>query len=197
MRITFALSHERTLRSLNHKQENIDRLTTNITTGSKLITASDDPTAWAQTMDIKQGIRELDAMTKNVEFARGWNQVTDGALSGLHDLIAKAQQTAVSAQSANGSNAKEALAQQVDSLLKEAQKLASTQYGDRYVFSGNQNPSGGPYTLDDTTGAVTYNGDTGSMQVRTGKGAAGYETVNVTGPDAFTFTSGGSTLNTL
>lgn len=196
MRISFAAQKEATLFSLTGKTEEINRLQYAISSGTNLASPADDPHAWAQAMEVKQGLREYDSILKNISHARGWNNATEAALNRMSDLLSQAQQNAITATSPSWVDKRDGLANEVDEIIKEALSIANSQWGDRYIFGGSETSSP-PYSIDDATGAVTYSGDGEHFSVRTDRGGNGSAVVNIAGPEVFTFASGSDTLNVL
>ncbi len=199
MRITLGMQNNECLLNLNDQQEQINQLSQEISSGVKLASPSDDPFAWAQAMNVQQGLREYKSFLGGINFATGWDQATESALSQLSDLVSQAQQAAISASSATSTSQSASLASQVNSILKQAVTLANSQYGDQYIFGGTSTATA-PYSVDDSTGAVTYSGDSNSITVKTGSSDAsggGSTVVNLTGDQVFNYSSGGNTLNVL
>jgi flagellar hook-associated protein 3 FlgL len=197
MRISFAIRKDSALQSVNLNQDEINRLSTAVTTGDKFTSPGDDPAAWSQSMDFRQGLREYDSILNNIDFATGWSQSTDSALNQVSDLISQARQTAISAEGASGMEDPGALVASLDGVLKQLLTAVNSQYGDQYIFAGTADATSPPFTLDDATGVVTYNGDSGHINVRTDKGGSSLFTINLAGDEAFDFQSGGSTLNVI
>ncbi|MCE5334548.1 MAG: hypothetical protein LLG06_08135 [Desulfobacteraceae bacterium] len=197
MRISFALQRETTLSSINRKQEDVMRLSEAIASGKQLTAASEDPSAWAQSMTVKQGLREYDSILENIEFATGWNKSTDAALSNLSNLISQAREAGITASSGSTTDKKAAVVAELTNILQDAVKAANAQHGEQYIFGGTIT-STPPYSINDATGAVTYTGDEAHIQVRTDRGGNGISTVNLTGPEAISFTnSAGDTVTVL
>lgn len=167
-------------------------LSESISSGVRLSAASDDPAAWAKAMDLKQGSREYDSILGNIDFATGWNEATDSALTNVSDLIAQARDLGISSIGPDGVEEQQATAEGLDQILEELLSAANSQYGDQYIFAGT-NTGTVPYSIDDL-GNVTYTGNSGSLGVKTDR-SGGTTTVNVAGPDVFEFESGGETLN--
>jgi flagellar hook-associated protein 3 FlgL len=195
------MQNNESLLTLNNQQEQITQLSQEISSGLKLNSASDDPSAWAQAMNVKQGLREYTSCLSGISFATGWGDATESALNQLSDLVSQAKQLAISASSSTSTSASTADATQVDSILQEALNLANSQYGDQYIFSGTSTTTA-PYSIDETTGDVTYSGDTNPISVKTGTSTAadgGTTVVNLTGDQVFSYTSpsDGSTQNVL
>jgi flagellar hook-associated protein 3 FlgL len=150
-------------------------------------------------MNINQGLQEYNSILSGISFGTGWGQATSSALSQLSNLVSQAQQIAVSAGSATGISNSASLASEVNGVLQQAVDLANSQYGDQYIFGGTSTASA-PFSIDDSTGAVTDSGDQNSILVKTGTcnaSGGGSTAVNLTGNDVFSFSSGGQTLNVL
>jgi flagellar hook-associated protein 3 FlgL len=189
---------DQTLTSLNDQQEQINQLSQQISSGQKYSSPSDDPYSWAQAMNLNQGVREYNSFVSNINFATGWGQATESSLTQLSDLVSQAKQLAISASSGNTASQSAALATEVNGVLQQALSTANTQYEGQYIFSGTSTTAT-PYTID-SSGNVTYHGDTNYIQVKTGTSSAaagGATAVNLTGDDVFSFSSGGSTQNVL
>ncbi|MHC1725557.1 MAG: hypothetical protein AB9866_06030 [Syntrophobacteraceae bacterium] len=196
MRISFAAQKDATLFTLGGKVEEINRLQLAISSGTSLASPADDPYAWAQGMEVKQGLREYDSILKNITHAKGWNNATEASLNGLSDLVSQAKQNAITATSPSWVDKRDGLAGEVDEILKQALAIANSQWGDTYIYGGTETSSP-PFSIDDATGVVTYSGDDEHFSVRTERGGNGSSEVNLTGTEVFTYTSGTETLNIL
>ncbi len=188
------MSNGQTLLDLNNDQEQINQISQTIASEKQLSTPSDDPYTWAQSMNVQQVVRQYNSIQSNISFATGFGQTTSSALSQLSDLVSQAKQVAISATSANEPGAGSELASEVGGILQQALTDTNTQYNDQYVFAG------APISIDSSTGDVTYNGDSTPINVRTniaGGSSGNTSTVNVTGSDLLTYTSGGTSCNVL
>lgn len=193
MRVSLALEYDGTLLWINRKKEEISTLANAISSGTKLTAPSDAPSSWSRAMGLKQGLREYDAILGNLEFASGWNQASDSALTRVSDLVSRSQQLAISATGGRDMG-QEGIVAELDGILKEIISAANAQYGDQYIFAGSKTAEK-PFSIDDSTGEVTYNGDLGEVKVRTERGANGSYKMNLTGTDVFSYTSGDQELN--
>jgi flagellar hook-associated protein 3 FlgL len=176
MRVTVSMTYQNMLLNLNRKAEDTDRLTNIIATGKRISKPQEDPRAWSQTMNLKQGLRELDAFQKNVGFAIAWNQTTVNALKGFSDLLDQAIQ--VGTEAINNSEDRETQIKTIDLISQQALDFANTQYQGLYVFSG-RSLSTAPF--DATT--LDYQGDTQDFEVRAGKNNR--QAINIDGQSAF------------
>jgi flagellar hook-associated protein 3 FlgL len=199
MRISFNMQSGQTLQTLNDKQEQINTLSQELSTGVKLSTPADDPYSWAQSMNTKQGLREYDSILNNITFATGWQQTADSALTQISGLVSQAKQTAISALGASGTQKSTALATQLDGILQQTENLANSQYNGQYIFAGTLTGAA-PFSIDASTGNYVYNGDAGTVNVRTDRSIVtngGSTTINLTGSYALSYTAGGTTTNAL
>jgi len=201
MRVTFALSYEKMTRNINRKQEDIDRLSTAFATGKRLQAQHDDPLAWSRVMGLKQDLREFEAFQANINFARGWNEVTENALNQLTDALTDAKNIAIDA--VDGLTDRDIHVQAVNGIMKQIEGLAATAYRDRFIFNGlwPTDPSAAepPFTLqvNTTTGDVedvTHNLYSGGsftpeslqrVEVRVGKNRSLPQTVSTTAREVF------------
>ncbi|MGC8490245.1 MAG: flagellin [Syntrophobacteraceae bacterium] len=185
MRITFGMQTSETLINLNNQQETITDLSQEISSGKQLQSPSDNPESWAQAMNANQTVREYNSFISNVNFATGWGQETESALSTLTGLLSQAKQVGIEANSASGAYSNSALAQQMGSILTQALSVANTQYEGQYIFAGAQTATE-PYSVD-SSGNVAYSGDSGTVQVKTSLNAAGggMTPVNLAGDAVF------------
>jgi flagellar hook-associated protein 3 FlgL len=187
VRVTLPSTYAKTTHDINQKKEDLDRLTTMASCGSRILKQADDPLAWSQAMDFRQTIRQIDTFQKNIDFAVGWSQATDNALNKVTDLMERAKQLAIQAISTPSTEKRQAQTQELNQIIEEAVNLANSQYRDQYVFSGRLF-SISPFTVTkDASGEVqsisSYQGDTQDLEVRVGNGVR--QTVNLNGQDVF------------
>ncbi len=209
MRVTLGMSTDETLQNLNNQQEQIDTLSQEISSGVSLIAPSDNPESWSQAMNTTQNIREYNSFVSNINFGTGWGQATESALNQLSSLVTQAKSVAESAGSAEGSAESTTLASQVGGILSQALNIANTQYNGQYIFSGTATDTQA-YTMDTSTGAVTYNGNLDYIKIKTATGISsaitpptsseaggGMTSVNLTGQDVLGGSTSGGGSNVL
>jgi flagellar hook-associated protein 3 FlgL len=170
------MTYQNMILNLNRKTEDADRLSNMIASGKRISTPQEDPQAWSQAMDLKQGLREIGAFQKNVDFAITWNQATVNALNSFSDLLDQAIKTGTDA--INNSEDRASQIQTIDQISRQALDLANTQYQGLYIFSGCS-LSTAPF--DATT--LDYQGDTNDFDVRVGKN--NLQAININGQSAF------------
>ena len=194
MRISFLTMQNSLVKSVDQQTEDIARLSKESSSGLKLTTPSDDPLAYRQAMNINQELSEYDTFSTNISFATTWIQTTDSTMSDMLEQLQNAKTTAISAvNDASDGATSTANAETIQQTLDQVLNLANTQYDGRYLFGGTADlTSTQAYTMD-SSGNVTYNGDDGSLVVRTGNGSTNKMTVNTTGTDLMTYTNSSGT----
>jgi flagellar hook-associated protein 3 FlgL len=191
------MSTGETLQNLNNQQEQIDTISQEISSGVKLTAPSDDPQSWSEAMNTTQNIREYNSFVSNINFGTGWGQATEASLNQLSTLVTQAKSIAESADSAVGSTESTTLASQVGGILNQALNLANSQYDGQYIFSGTATTTQ-PYTIDTSTGAVTYNGNSASIMVKTATGTTSdMSSVNLSGQAVLGGSTSGGGSNVL
>jgi flagellar hook-associated protein 3 FlgL len=192
MRVTVATTYQKMVLNLNQKTEDAGRLANMIASGKRISTPQEDPRAWSQAMDLKQGLRELDTFQKNVDFAMSWNETTVNALKTFSDFLDQAIQ--VGRAAINNLEDRTIQIETLDLISQQALDLANTQYQDLYVFSGS-NLSEASFSEDPISGTYTYNGNTDDFEVRVGKNNS--QRINLDGEEVFITEDGVNVLDEL
>lgn len=161
MRVSFAMRYDSMVRRIGGKQEDIARLSDQLASGRRLERPSDDAEAWAQASGLTESLRQLDAYRDNIEFATGWNDQTDAALTQLNDLLTRARDLGLQAtdtiQTMESSGME---VPELNQLIDETLQLANQEYKGRYLFGGDSGTASGtatePFSVErDAQGNVT------------------------------------------
>lgn len=126
--------------------------------GLRVIKPSDDSFATKSILDVNSQMNKLDNYLNNMALAQNELDVLDGSLSSLTDLVEKA--TELTTQASNGTYSNENMDYikiQIDQVIESVIDLANTEYNGTYIFSGTAT-STKTYTINQTTGNITYNG---------------------------------------
>jgi flagellar hook-associated protein 3 FlgL len=163
----------------------LDRIQEQLSTGKQVRVASDDPEGASISMGHRRELAFETQMRRNLESGIAFMNATEAALSSAGEAIHRARELAV--QGANGTNSqqgREAMAIEVDQLLKQMMQIGNTTFGEAYIFAGTEtnqpafSANAGPVIT-----AVTYDGNTGLRERRVSKQDTA--AVNVTGNVAF------------
>ena len=137
MRITNNMMIDRSLRDINANLNRLDKTQRDISTGKRIHRPSDDPTAMARALVLRNNLAQNEQYKKNVEYAEGHLAVTDSTLGQVTDALQRLRQLAVQASSGHlRDEDKGAIATEVDQIREELRALGNTQFNGRYIFGG-------------------------------------------------------------
>jgi flagellar hook-associated protein 3 FlgL len=169
-----------------------DRLTSELSSGLRVASLSDDPVAVAQSTLFGSAIAKDDSFVQSASGEISRMQVADSTLGEVVTQVT----TAISAAVAGNNGALNAsdiasVAQQLSGIRDQVLSLANTSYQGQYLFGGSQG-SAPPYTLDSSTNPATavYNGDANVQYVETPSG----QKIQVNLPGSSVFGAAGSGL---
>lgn len=134
-----------------------NQLSEEASSGIKVNTPSDDPTAAKNILDITSQLNQLNGYVNNMKTSQSELNTLDDSLTSLTTMIQNA--TNLATQAANGTyNTSDLnnIKTQVDSIINSVVSLANTQYNGKYIFAGTAT-STIPYTVA-ADGSITYNG---------------------------------------
>ncbi len=161
------------LSGLQTNAQQQDQALQQISSGQKLNSLSDDPSAAATLVNLRMESSSDTQYSKNITSLTGSLQVADSALSSVVEALTSAQSLGV--EGANGTvNAQNrlAIAQQVQGIQQEMLGLANTSYNGQYLFSGTATTTQ-PYVADtNAASGVTYNGNSNTNSVEISEGQA-------------------------
>ena len=165
MRVTSNMMMSNSLYNISNNMKRLDKAQQQESTQSKIQLPSDDPEVATQAVKYRNYVSTVAQYQKNVNDATSWMQVTEGALSDLHDVVQKIRDLTVKASSTgtlNPSNLND-IKQEVTQLKKTAVQILNQSYAGRYIFAGYETDKE-PFAMTTiTAGAstvdkVTYKG---------------------------------------
>ena len=184
MRITNRMLIDTVLRGLNMGTQQMSKLEEQLAAGKKLLKPSDDPLSLSRSLNLRSILSESEQHLRNIDNGLSWLEASETNVRELADLLQRAQNLALrGGTDTQGEAQVQAMAIEVDQMLKEALWLANAQHGGQYIFGGFKTDTA-PFTLTEgEPDTVTYNGDTSLIlrQITPTVTVA----VNVTGGDTF------------
>ena len=158
--------------SLDQSTSEEDTLTSELSSGLRVASLSDDPVAVAQSTLLGSSIAQDDTFVQTASGESSRLQVADSTLGDVVTQVTSALSTAVAGN--NGTlNASDiaSVAQSLSGAHDQVLSLANTSYQGQYLFGGSQG-SAPPFTLDTTTNpaTATYTGDNKLQYVETPNG---------------------------
>ena len=138
MRVTTAHSYDTTIAQLNKRQAELVEKQERISTGKRVIRASDDPVAAALAETVQNRLSRVQTDQRTIEASRTSMQQAESALGEAGDLIQKVRDLMVAGGNATYGDAdREALAGQLEGLREQLFSVANRQdSAGRSLFGG-------------------------------------------------------------
>ncbi|WP_263365864.1 flagellar hook-associated protein FlgL [Edaphobacter bradus] len=158
--------------AIDRATSNTQSLTSELSSGLRVSSLSDDPLAAAQSSQLSSAISRDDTFVQTASTESSIMQATDSTLAEVVSQLTSAVSLSVSATNGTNNAANlSTLAQQLTAVRDQVLSLANTSYQGTYLFGGSQNATA-PFTLDTSTqpATVTYNGDTNLNHIETPSG---------------------------
>ncbi len=170
----------------NHSQTLV-RLQEQISSGSRVIRASDDPSDAFQIMDIKSQTRTLGVYSENLDRIIMSMEQADSVMQELSSSMTLTRQRLTQAASGTYSDTqRSAMSAEIDSILDQAVTLANTSVLGQYVFGGDASTTSAPYVAHYEDGkivSVTYEGSLRNIKVPVADGVN--QSATLVGDDVF------------
>jgi len=171
---------------LAHTQSRMDTIQQQLATGKKIQRASDDPAGSSLALQHRSNISYEAQMRRNIDSGLAFMNATESALLGATDTLQRARELTVQAASDTlGPTERQAIAAELNQLIRHLAQVGNTRFGDAHVFSGHATDAPA-YTLTEGPNgpaSVTYNGDSGQRLRRIS--ASDESPVNLAGSAAF------------
>jgi flagellar hook-associated protein 3 FlgL len=168
MRITSASAFESSVANLQRRQQALSEAQIQLTSGKRVLKASDDPAAAAQAERAMAAASRYDAQQRALDASRTAMQQGEAALGDAGELLQQARELVV--QAGNGAytdSERQTLAEALSGLRNDLLAVANRSDGaGRYLFGG-QGSDAPP--LVDAPGGVTFNGTPGQLQAASGE----------------------------
>jgi len=148
------------------------KLQEQMSTGSHINRASDDPTGAYRVLGLSTQERSLNNYMSNIQEASDLIQTTSIAIEGMSEAMAQAKVNLTQIVSgtygdgATGQQARSRMAENIDDTLEQMVSAANTKVLGQYVFGGNASNTA-PYTVTRSGGQITSVTYAGSEQSRT------------------------------
>jgi flagellar hook-associated protein 3 FlgL len=183
--------------ALDQTQVSEQQLTSQLSSGVRVNSLSDDPIAAGQNVLLLNQIQRDDSFTQSSSLVQGQLQVADSALGSVVSQLTQAISLATSGSNGTlNSSQLQSISTQLAGIRDEVVSLANTSYQGQYVFGGSLN-STEPFTTDTTTSpaTTTYNGDENINYLQTPNGQS--IQLNIPGDQIFTTSGSNSALQAL
>ena len=156
MRITENANSEMLLANLHKVGVRRLDLLQKLSTGKRVAKASDDPDGVQLILSYQKNLKQTERYLSNVSEAKVWLNETEFALTSIGDQLSQAIEKALRASSDSmGSAERDAIAQDIQSILESVAHDANGKSGNYYIFGGT-NVSGAPFELGKSVEEETF-----------------------------------------
>ena len=157
--------------NLGNITEELNRANKVVATGKRITGLSDDPVGLTQALNIKSSLSNIEQLGRNISMGRSWLTASESALTQVQNQISDARALCVQmATATTGSAERASAAATVQNTLEEIVSLANTEVNGRYIFAGSKTDAA-PFSRDNDTNVVTYNGDNKAFTIKIGRDA--------------------------
>jgi len=177
--------------ALNSTQARAQQLTSQISSGVRVNSLSDDPLAAGENVLLLNQMQQDDTFTRSSAAITGQLQVADSALEQVVSQLTQAISLATAANNGTMSaNDRASIANQLAGIRSEVMSLANSSYQGQYIFGGGQTANA-PFALNAAVSPATvpYGGDGGVIYLETPNG----QQIQMNVPGGQIFTGPGST----
>ncbi|TAA40332.1 flagellar hook-associated protein FlgL [Corallincola spongiicola] len=170
MRVSTFLFYQTNTVNITTKQWDVNESILHLSSGKRVINASDDAVAANSILNFKQSITTTEQYQRNVDFANNRISAEETSLKATEDILLRIKDLTL--QGNNGAYTQEnriAIAEELEARFDELLALANTRdEGGNYVFAGYQTENQ-PFNKQ-PDGTVIYQGDDGQRLTSVGDG---------------------------
>lgn len=152
---TISRNYMRTLNgALSKRAESFERGST----GLKFVTLSDNVSDGTRAMHVQEQRYQANQYLDNVNNLMYEMNAVDSNMESIHSILQTVQEKVLQGMSEQyGQDGRDVLAKEISKLKEEILQFANAQYSGKYLFGGTNN-SAAPFTVDEDTGKLLYNG---------------------------------------
>lgn len=168
MRITSAFAFDSSLANLQRRQQSLVASQEQLTSGRRVIRASDDPAAAAHAERALAVMARAESQQRALDASRNAMQLSESALGQAGELLTQARELIVSA--GNGSytdSQRQIIAESVRGLRNDLLAVANRSDGAGHYLFGGQGSASAPFA--DAPGGVVYAGTSGQLNASAGE----------------------------
>ncbi len=161
MRISTNQINIRGMEAILERQASASRVQLQLSTGKRLLSPSDDPSAAAAVVSLNQSIARAEQYQRNSDFAKSRLQQEESALVSIENVLQRVREmTLLGINATQSGETRGSIADEIDLLLDDLLTLANTRDAtNSFLFAGYQDKSQ-PFTQN-PDGSFSYLGDDG------------------------------------
>ena len=168
MRITFQAQYRDSAAAVEKTSEQLLEAQRRVSSGRRLNSISDDPTAAATSIAERSALAQVDQYTRTADSVASRLAVVDTALSGMIEKLTSARVTALAARGSTKTTAeRSAAAQELGSLRDALMDDLNSSFRGNYLFAGSDVTTK-PYSVVPPATVPAYTGSNNAVQVDIG-----------------------------
>jgi flagellar hook-associated protein 3 FlgL len=181
-RVSLAQMFTQGLRGMLSAQSAINKTQSQVSSGKRITTPSDDPAGAAQILQLDQTQANIDQYKKNITGATNNLELEDSSLESVNNLLVRVRELTVQAgDGALSQKERQGIATELGLRLEELSNIANTRSANgEYIFAGFQGKNA-PFVQSGNS--YSYQGDAGQRSVQISSST--YVAVNDSGKDIF------------
>jgi len=169
MRIATSTIYTNATNAMSSLQAQADKLSTQISTGSKISKASDDPLASARLALLSQNTADNTVWTANISLAQSLVAQSDSTLDSVQTQMTRAQELAVEANTGTLTDAnKQSIATELQGILASLGSLANTKDARGQPLFGGSGSDNAVNVATDGTVSIAATGNPSSIPIGDG-----------------------------
>ncbi len=139
MRITHHSLVEQVIANVESRMRQIAESQGRVSTGRRVRKPSDDPAAAGEILSQQSRMNRIEQYKRNITSGLSHLGMTENALAEIRDITIRTRGLAVQgANDVTSAQGRQAIAEQVDGLLRELASIANRKSGNHYIFGGNE-----------------------------------------------------------
>ena len=150
MRISENMMTNSILKSINASKSRMSNIQKQLSSGKKIFESSDDPFAFAKSARFKSIMERNNQYLRSINMGLGFVESTQMHLEDINNLIQDAKEKATqSADDSLNAENREAMAQEINSMIEELESIANGNFDGDYIFNGTDVAGANPFTLEE------------------------------------------------
>lgn len=170
MRISTSWAQQLSLNSILDQQTRLSKTQMQLSSGKKILTPSDDPSAAARVVDLNQSINQTEQYQRNIDAVRQRLSLQDGLLQNSIDILQRVNELGI--QGLNDTNSpsdRNAIATEMEGLKEQLAAIANTRNANgEYIFAGFKSDTQPFAQIPPPGGGYSYGGDGNQRQIQIG-----------------------------
>ena len=158
MRVADSTTQRNYLSYLDQAKNNYATTNARIYSGERFSTISDDVSAGTRVLRVRADKSKAEEYQNTVKAVNEQLSVTENGITSINTILQTVHTKIVKAESdTTGDSGRATIAEEIKNLQSEVLQYLNTKYNNSYVLGGSASVSA-PFTVDDNSGALKYNG---------------------------------------